>query len=480
MARKPIEQRLFVKDTKNNILWIKGYAHGKNWNASTGFTTDQYELDPELVIARASELERERLMDAKGLAATQARELAEKAERLTLKEAVGYLFDEDILNNSKPRTVEFHAQRCKSLLRNPADGGLGANSRIVEIITPSRLSDYFTRRLEGATLKQRHTIQKDYRVLRQILGILSRRGLWSGNIEDLKITAFHKSEKYYHPGETWLSEVEYINAFVEEISSGRSLVRRTKRNGQGREWEQRAIVHVDRKYHAITYMNMGLRDAELDSIFPHHVRLDLKTVAINYPKDAVLNEEELRKGKTSGAKRVLGLNPVQVEIFKHKLESADPDKPVFEKWQNADRDIKAAWRRARQKLIKRRIDAGDTKGAKTLEQTLPHSLCLNDLRRTFCSQMAKAGVPLQTCADILGHEDDTMVKRVYRRCAPAQLQSAMEMMPTIALPKATLQRAPKPNVVRDWMRSEKRKKAKGPSESRYRKRVRSEAIHPNV
>jgi hypothetical protein len=78
--------------------------------------------------------------------------------------------------------------------------------------------------------------------------------------------------------------------------------------------------------------------------------------------------------------------------------------------------------------------------------TLPHSLSLNDLRRTFCSQMAKAGVPLQTCADLLGHTDDTMVKRVYRRCAPALLQAAMDMMPAMALPVVQLKAPNSPPV----------------------------------
>jgi integrase len=45
---------------------------------------------------------------------------------------------------------------------------------------------------------------------------------------------------------------------------------------------------------------------------------------------------------------------------------------------------------------------------------------------------------LQTCADLLGHTDDTMVKLVYRRCAPVQLQAAMEMMPAMALPVVKL------------------------------------------
>lgn len=439
MAKKPIEERLFLR---NGVWCVHGYAHGKPWNKSTGFA----EADRDQAIARARELEAQKLMAPQDRGAHEASELArqraQKAQRLTLSQACDQLFAYDIRENSKPKTVAFHAERCASLIRT-----LGSDTLLATIADRPTLLEYFTRRLDGLTLKQRHTVQKDYRVLRMILRLCQEAGLWEGDLDKLQFDFFRKStSKYYAPGETWLDEIEYIDALVEEISSGRALVKRGKRNSAGRAWVQRARVNVDRKLHVLTYINLGLRDEELLTIYPHHVSLKNKTVAINFPRDATPDEAEQRKGKTIDAKRVLGLNAVMQEVFKRKLKDADPEKPLFEPWGKSDRDLKAAWRRARQNLIQRRLDQGDERAAKRLNMVLPTSLCLNDLRRTFCSQMAKAGVPLQTCADLLGHTDDTMVKRIYRRCLPSQLQPAMELMPAMALPVVPLKPAETPQT----------------------------------
>lgn len=438
MARKPIEERL---RPKRGMMSVHGFAHGKPWNQSTGFTVEQYARDPAPVIAKATEMERDRLLDEKGETIQKAREREKQAQELTLEQACEKLFEYDDSWGRSDNTKRFHRERCASLQR-----GLGAKTRLVQLTAdPNTLIDYFEKRLAAASTKQKHTIQKDYRVLKQVLERCAAKGLWKGNPAEFQLEQLRSSKDYYTPGETWLDEMEYIDALVDEISSGRSLVvRRGKRNSAGREWVNRAPVHTDRKLNIILYCNLGLRDSELQTIYPHHVMLRNKLVAVNYPPDSAPTDAELKMGKTPEAKRVLGLNAVALETFKRQLKNANPDEPLFKEWQNSNRDLKAAWRRARQNIIQRRVTETQTlKGEplqdklreiRTLERTLPQSLCFNDLRRTFCSQMAKAGVPLQTCADIMGHADDAMVKRVYRRCAPAQLQAAMDMMPAIALP----------------------------------------------
>lgn len=439
MSQSEIETRVYEKKNRHGepsgVYWVHGFVEGKPWNASTRVRVPDFDG----AVAAARELERARILASQS--APQDRKAlarAELARDTTLEQGVAELIKWGLAEGNKPGTLRFYAERCASL-----QSTLGADFRLAQLADPddgrALLQRYFTQRLQGATRKQRHTVQKDYRILRQLLGVAKSVGLWQGDLERLKLDLFTRKHKFYSPGETWLEEVEWIDALIEEVSSGQARVRRKGRNSQGREWVVRAKVRVNRKLHAISYVNLGLRDAELDTIYPHHVNLRNATVAINYPPtEAAPNEEQQRQGKTVSSKRVMPLNATMLEVMRRKLKGADPAKPLFEPWGGARRDIAAAWRRARRNLIRRRLDAGDVVGAKQLEMVLPRAITMNDLRRTFCSQMFKAGASIRECADLMGHEDEDMVRAVYRRVAPSHLAKVADLMPAVTLPAVPL------------------------------------------
>jgi integrase len=438
---KPIEDRLYDKKG-DGILWAYGSINGKAWNARTGFTA----AHRDQAIAKARELERTRQLAAEGYVrpdSPEERKAQGVASRTTLKGACAELYKAAIRNGNKQSTLDFLAERCTRLIGTDEHPAFGAEFKIADF-TRKHITDYVDMRLaESDSFAHRHTVQKEYRVLRQMLKICAEQGLWNGNLNELKIDAFKKSRSYYAPGERWLEEIEHIEAFVAQVSSGEGVCQRSARNTTGKAWTVKSTVRVDRKLHVLAYVNSGMRRGELFTIYKHHVSLRKKTAAVNYPKDQVPSDAERRKGKTISSKRVLGLNAVLLEVFERKMRDAKVGEPLFEPWPNARRDILAAWKRARAQLIADATEPG-TKAARELatelDATLPHKLTHNDLRRTFCSQMAKAGVPLQTCADILGHEDIAMVRAVYRRVAPAELQAAMDMMPAMSLPPLKLQR----------------------------------------
>lgn len=75
----------------------------------------------------------------------------------------------------------------------------------------------------------------------------------------------------------------------------------------------------------------------------------------------------------------------------------------FAPWQNSRRDIHLACKAAKVPLV-----------------------TWNDLRRTFASLLKQAGVSNDVLADLLGHADTTMVRRVYGHDTPESLKATLE------------------------------------------------------
>lgn len=60
----------------------------------------------------------------------------------------------------------------------------------------------------------------------------------------------------------------------------------------------------------------------------------------------------------------------------------------------------------------------------------------NDLRRTFVSWLANAGVPELTVIRLVGHNSSAMVRRVYAQFAPQTLQEAVDRLPRVQAVRA--------------------------------------------
>lgn len=62
---------------------------------------------------------------------------------------------------------------------------------------------------------------------------------------------------------------------------------------------------------------------------------------------------------------------------------------------------------------------------------------IQDMRRTFCSHLAMAGVPQPVIQDLAGHASSETTRRYYQRILPEAHRAAAEKLPWIALPIST-------------------------------------------
>lgn len=371
--RKALTDRLYQR---GRVWWIWGYDNrGTRWFESTRQT------ERKAALAAARDIEQRRSVPTD-----------RAADAFTLKAALMMILAEDRRSDARPKTVKFHQDKARHLIRV-----LGSGRRIATLTLADTNSYTDTRLAEGA---DRHTVQKEIRVLLQALYLAKSEGVYAGEPAHLKPAAFKKRRNYYQPREVWLTAYQ-----------AQSLIDHTSTGPQTR---------INRKPHVAAYLHLGVRKDELYQIEPEHVQLAARTVWVD-------------GSKTDGSARIVQLSDTATALLRHKLRNAAPGRPLFEPWPSAARDLTAAYERAK---TAERLRLG-----LDLSEPLPgwpEHISFNDLRRTFCSMMATAGVPMQHCARLLGHASLDMVMLVYARLAPESLQDAVDQLPALAIDGVTV------------------------------------------
>ena len=96
------------------------------------------------------------------------------------------------------------------------------------------------------------------------------------------------------------------------------------------------------------------------------------------------------------------------DLLLARAEEAGPGQPLFAPWRNRRRALRGACKRA------------------GIAPVSP-----NDLRRTFATWQAEAGVPEAGAASLLGHSSSTMVRRVYSKVGTDAKRAAMAKLPPL-------------------------------------------------
>jgi integrase len=175
--------------------------------------------------------------------------------------------------------------------------------------------------------------------------------------------------KFYEPGDTWLTVQQF-----------RVL---------------RMALPPERRDYVTMFAFTGIDVGPLYRLRADHVDLDGDRVWIP-------------DTKTEARPRWVELAPEAREALEWRVRKARGDEPLFPVWVNCNRALERACKRAKVPRVSPK-----------------------DLRRTFCSWMAQAGVPMKTCAEMMGHSSTRMVDLVYAKIGVDSKRDAISKLPRL-------------------------------------------------
>jgi len=153
-----------------------------------------------------------------------------------------------------------------------------------------------------------------------------------------------------------------------------------------------------RRDHFVMYRQLGLDRGELYRITYGDI-------------DWSRNEIRIRGTKTDARDRILPMTPEVREVMVRRANAP----PMFERWHNALRDLALACQKA---------------GV--------HVVNFKDLRRSFATDLARAGVSPLILKDLMGHSTTRMLEKVYARIGRGDhMHDAMAKVPELRPDRAT-------------------------------------------
>lgn len=194
----------------------------------------------------------------------------------------------------------------------------------------------------------------------------------------------------------------------------------------------RGELEEDRRDYVLVMCQTGARLKELHGIHADNVDLQRHTLFI-------------AGTKTKKARRTVPLTAAAAEALARRMQRF-PHGLLFPVWGKVQRDLYAACLRIERRLnpelqpkATRRSGARKSvqnpKGMPVpkRDRTRPpipfDPVTPNDLRRTYASWLAQAGVPMLHAMKLMGHGSTQMLERVYAQLAPEHLQEAVALLP---------------------------------------------------
>lgn len=156
-----------------------------------------------------------------------------------------------------------------------------------------------------------------------------------------------------------------------------------------------AATPPERRDYVVMYLHLGLSRSELYKITPDDCNWSRREVRVRGTK--------VKTDENGGRDRLIPMSAEVYDILWARREC----EPMFAYWRNYDRDLRQYAARA---------GFGPVTVFKYRGRNIPMApLSLNDLRRTFATQLAAAGVPILHLMHLMGHKSTKMLEKVYAR-----------------------------------------------------------------
>lgn len=192
-------------------------------------------------------------------------------------------------------------------------------------------------------------------------------------------------------------------------------------------------LEEDRRDYLIVLCQTGARLKELYGIQAEHV--DFRRMSLFLAAGT----------KTKKARRAIPITPVVAETLQGRIDRFG-SAPLFPVWDKVTRDLHAACLRIERQLNPEKKRAAGLEGGRQRYRHDVHGnpppksqrvrpvhpfdpVTPNDLRRTYASWLAQAGVPHLEAVKLMGHGSSQMLERVYAQFSPKHLQDAVALLP---------------------------------------------------
>lgn len=290
----------------------------------------------------------------------------------TLSDLLDRYINEYSVPNKAPNTVKGDKSMVKDMKEFFGD-------KLLKNVTPSLISDYKAKcREEGlsaASINHRRTL------LHRAFKLAVREWEWSQTNPVEKVSR----DKVRNERDRWLTREEE-NRLIENCVLHPTL---KENKTEPRYWLQEVVVFA---------LNTGMRQDEILSLEWPNVDLFRKTVTVMRSKN--------------GEKRTIPLNQKTFELLKEKAKV---------------RHIRSSYvftSETGTKILRRNLLRAFYN---VLERAKIEDFRFHDLRHTFATRLAQAGVDIYKIAKLLGHKDIKMTQR-YSHHYPESLRDGVEVL----------------------------------------------------
>lgn len=173
-------------------------------------------------------------------------------------------------------------------------------------------------------------------------------------------------------------------------------------------------------------LQCGLRPGEVSALTWRDVDLDAGTISVN---KAVKKDQSVGLPKSDAGIRTV---PIPADLLQLMSDSSgSPFALVCPKQSggyHTKSSLRKLWDRTVAGMIRQQRPEDGADGPRVVLKTETDPPRLYDLRHTYCTNLEKAGVPINIACRLMGHSDISVTSKIYTHASEAALEMARDLI----------------------------------------------------